>query len=244
MLVCTTPESQLCRKPGRSRRFLVADVVGYSRLAGVGRGPHAGAPAGASAATSSIPPSPRIMAASSSAPATASIIEFRSVVDAVRCAIEVQNGHGRAQRRACRQNAASSSASASISATSSRRRDGDLMGDGVNVCGPAGRDLRARRGFVCQRTPTGRSSRGSTLRSPISGRKASRTSPSRCAPTLLRQGAPATQRPLGAATSKGRLVAFALARGARCRVVAAGGYAWRAGFAPRLLRRFCGRQAR
>ena len=27
------------------------------------------------------------------------IVEFRSVVDAVRCAIEVQNGHGRAQRR-------------------------------------------------------------------------------------------------------------------------------------------------
>ena len=26
------------------------------------------------------------------------IVEFRSVVEAVRCAIEVQNGHGRAQR--------------------------------------------------------------------------------------------------------------------------------------------------
>ena len=32
------------------------------------------------------------MAASSNAPATAAIIEFRSVVDAVRCAIEIQNG--------------------------------------------------------------------------------------------------------------------------------------------------------
>ena len=44
----------------------------------------------------------RIMGASSSAQATAALVEFRSVVDAVRCAIEVQNAHGRAQRRRAR----------------------------------------------------------------------------------------------------------------------------------------------
>ena len=50
-----------------------------------------------------------------------SIIEFRSVVDAVRCALEVQTGHGRAQRRRAAGEAASSFASAFISAMSSRR---------------------------------------------------------------------------------------------------------------------------
>ena len=48
------------------------------------------------------------------------IVEFRSVVDAVRCAIEVQNGM--VERNAgFRPSAASSSASASISAMWSRR---------------------------------------------------------------------------------------------------------------------------
>ena len=50
-----------------------------------------------------------------------SVIEFRSVVDAVRCAIEVQNGHGRAQRGRLPPDSASSFASAFTSATSSRR---------------------------------------------------------------------------------------------------------------------------
>ena len=60
------------------------------------------------------------------------LVEFRSVVDAVRCAIEVQTGM--VERNAgLPPNVASSFASAFISATSSRRADGDLMGDGVNV---------------------------------------------------------------------------------------------------------------
>ena len=50
-----------------------------------------------------------------------SIIEFRSVVDAVRCAIEVQKGTGRAQRRGSGGASGSSIASASILATLSRR---------------------------------------------------------------------------------------------------------------------------
>ena len=62
-----------------------------------------------------------------------SVIEFRSVVDAVRCAIEVQ--HAMVERNAgvrARQSA-SNFASAFIWATLSRRADGDLMGDGVNI---------------------------------------------------------------------------------------------------------------
>jgi len=52
-----------------------------------------------------------------------SIIEFRSLVDAVRCAIEVQNGliERNAGVPACRRTGASNSASAFTSATSSRR---------------------------------------------------------------------------------------------------------------------------
>ena len=49
-----------------------------------------------------------------------SIIEFRSVVDAVRCAIEVQTAWSSATP-ACRPRSASSFASASMSAMSSRR---------------------------------------------------------------------------------------------------------------------------
>jgi adenylate cyclase len=49
-----------------------------------------------------------------------SFIEFCSVVDAVRCAIEVQNGMVE-RNVACRRSAASNSASAFILATSSRR---------------------------------------------------------------------------------------------------------------------------
>ena len=50
-----------------------------------------------------------------------SIIEFRSVVDAVRCAIEIQTATDRAQRSACRPRSASSFASAFTWATSSKR---------------------------------------------------------------------------------------------------------------------------
>ena len=50
-----------------------------------------------------------------------SIVEFRSVVDAVRCAIEVSERHGRTQCWGRAGQAASSFVSESILATSSRR---------------------------------------------------------------------------------------------------------------------------
>ena len=100
--------------------ILVADVVGYSRLAGADEDRTL---ARLRALRSDlIDPTiavhhGRIVKRTGDG----SIIEFRSVVDAVRCAIEVQNAHGRAQRwRAARKNA-SSFASAFIWATSSRR---------------------------------------------------------------------------------------------------------------------------
>ena len=74
------------------------------------------------------------------------LIEFRSVVDAVRCAIEVQNGliernSGLPPERRI------DFGSASISATWSRRADGDLMGDGVNIA--ARLEGIAKPGAIC-----------------------------------------------------------------------------------------------
>ena len=82
------------------------------------------------------------------------IIEFRSVVDAVRCAIEVQAGM--VERNAgMPEDAASSSVSASIWATWSRRADGDLMGDGVNIAARL-EGIAKPGGIAFRRTPIGR----------------------------------------------------------------------------------------
>ena len=125
--------------------ILVADIVGYSRLAGTDedrtlsrlRGLRSDLIDPAIAAHHG-----RIVKRTGDG----ILIEFRSVVDAVRCAIEVQNGM--VERNAgCRPNAASSSASAFISATWSRRADGDLMGDGVNIA--ARLEGIAKPGAIC-----------------------------------------------------------------------------------------------
>ena len=100
--------------------ILVADVVGYTRLAGADedrtlsrlRGLWSDLIDPAIAAHHG-----RIVKRTGDG----AIVEFRSVVDAVRCAIEVQEWHDRAQRRACRPSAASNFASAFTSATSSKR---------------------------------------------------------------------------------------------------------------------------
>ena len=100
--------------------ILVADVVGYSRLAG----------ADEDRTLSRL----RALRSDLIDPAIAAhhgrvvkrtgdgiLIEFRSVVDAVRCAIEVQNGMVERNAGVAAGAAASSFASAFISATSSRR---------------------------------------------------------------------------------------------------------------------------
>ena len=72
------------------------------------------------------------MDASSSAPGTAVVIEFRSVVDAVRCAIEVQNGM--AERNAGLPPERRIEFRIGIHLGDVvEESDGDLMGDGVNI---------------------------------------------------------------------------------------------------------------
>ena len=108
------------------------------------------------------------------------IVEFRSVVDAVRCAIEVQNAM--VERNA--------------GVPEDRRivfrigihlgdvveeSDGDLMGDGVNIA--ARLEGIAEPGAICLSEDAFRQVRGgSTWRSRISGRRNSRTSQGRSAP--------------------------------------------------------------
>ena len=98
------------------------------------------------------------------------IIEFRSVVDAVRCAIEVQQRNGRAQRRRARKTAASTFRIGVHLGDVVEEGDGDLIGDGVKS--PRGsRASPPPVRSVSPRTPTGRSRDGSTSPFPISGRR-------------------------------------------------------------------------
>ena len=106
------------------------------------------------------------------------LIEFRSVVDAVRCAIEVQNGM--VERNA----GPAAGAPHRVSDRHSSRRRG--RGERRRSDGRRRQYRRAARGhrqagrdLSCPRTPTGRSRGGSISRSPISARPNSRTSPSR-----------------------------------------------------------------
>ena len=125
--------------------ILVADIVGYSRLAGADEDRTLARLRGLW--SDLIDPAidahhGRIVKRTGDG----SLIEFRSVVDAVRCAIEVQNGmvERNAGLPADRRIA---SASASISATWSRRADGDLMGDGVNIA--ARLEEHCKPGAIC-----------------------------------------------------------------------------------------------
>ena len=89
------------------------------------------------------------------------IIEFRSVVDAVRCAIEVQNGM--VERNAGLPSERRIEFRVGIHLGDVvEESDGDLDGRRRERRGPSWEGIRpSRAGLVCRRTPTGRSSRGS-----------------------------------------------------------------------------------
>jgi adenylate cyclase len=117
-----------------------------------------------------------------------SVVEFRSVVDAVRCAIEVQNAM--VERNA--------------GVPEDRRilfrigihlgdvveeSDGDLMGDGVNIA--ARLEGLAAPGAICLSEDAYRQVRGGSISpSPTSARPSSRTSLSRSAPIRCKSACP------------------------------------------------------
>src|ERR1700681_4290218 len=91
MLVCATPEDRTMVGNRKIAAMLVADIVGYSRLAGTDEDRKLSRLRGLRSDLID----PAIDAhhgRSVKRTGDGSLIEFRSVVDAVRCAIEVQNG--------------------------------------------------------------------------------------------------------------------------------------------------------
>ena len=110
------------------------------------------------------------------------LVEFASVVDAVRCAVEVQRGDGRAQRR-CRRRTSRIEFRIGINLGDVIVEDDDIFGDGVNVAArlealaEPGGILRLRHGSG----PRARQAR--PLPSRIWASSSSRTSPGRCGST-------------------------------------------------------------
>ena len=222
---------------GETRKLaaiLVADVVGYSRLAGADedrtlarlRGLRSDLIDPAIAAHHG-----RIIKRTGDG----IIIEFRSVVDAVRCALEVQTGMVERNAGLPPERRIEFRVGVHLGDVV-EEADGDLMGDGVNVaarlegiCEPGGiclsedayRQVKSR--LELQVADLGPQSLKNI------------TDPVRA--YLLRQGAPATQKSTQAATrTRGVWRRWsALAAALVVAVVAAGAYAWHAGYAPRFM---------
>ena len=109
------------------------------------------------------------------------LVEFRSVVDAVRCAIEVQNGMVERNAGLPPERRIEFRVGIHLGDVV-EESDGDLMGDGVNIaarlegiCEPAG--------FACRRMPIGKCATRSRNNSSISVSRRSRILQGRCAPT-------------------------------------------------------------
>jgi hypothetical protein len=168
---------------GETRKIaaiLVADVVGYSRLVGGDEDRTLG----------------RLRALRSDMidPAIAvhrgrvvkrtgdgAIVEFRSVIDAVRCAVEVQSGMVE-RMPVFLPSAASNFVSAFISAMLSRKAM--AISWATASISPRVWKVSARlAGFAYRRMPIGRFATSSTNSSSTSGSRFSRTSRGQCAPT-------------------------------------------------------------
>jgi adenylate cyclase len=156
--------------------ILVSDVVGYSRLAGADED----RTLARLRALRSDPIDPTISVHHGrivKRTGDGSVIEFRSVVDAVRCALEVQ--HAMVERNAG--GALDKRLEFRIGIHLGdvvEESDGDLMGEGVNIA--ARLEGIAEPGAICLSEDANRQvSAGSIWRSPLPGRCSSRTSKDR-----------------------------------------------------------------
>ena len=214
---------------GETRKLaaiLVADVVGYSRLAGADedrtlarlRGLRSDLIDPAIAAHHG-----RLVKRTGDG----SIIEFRSVVDAVNCAIEVQRAMVERNAEVAPERRIEFRIGIHLGDVV-EEADGDLMGDGVNIasrlegiCEPGG---------VCLSEDAYRQVK-SRLELQVAdlGRQNLKNIAEPVRAYLLRQGAPATR-------TRGVWARWpALAAALALVLLAAGAYAWRAGYAPRFL---------
>jgi adenylate cyclase len=220
--------------------ILVADVVGYSRLAG--------------ADEDRILARLRALRSDLIDPTIAvhhgrivkrtgdgSIIEFRSVVDAVRCAIEVQ--HAMVERNAGV--APDKRIEFRIGVHLGdvvEEADGDLMGDGVNIA--ARLEGIAAPGTICLSEDAYRQVKGrldlavtdlgptqlKNIAEPVRAYSLQVGAPAEAKPKTARRSEPAAPR------ARGLLARWpALAAALIVALLAIGAYAWRAGFAPLLL---------
>ena len=164
-----------------------------------------------------------------------SIIEFRSVVDAVRCALEVQTGMVERNAGLPPEKRIEFRIGIHLGDVV-EEADGDLMGEGVNVaarlegiCEPGGvclsedayRQVKSRLELqVADLGPQNLKNIAEPIRA-----------------YLLRHGAPATQKlPEAKTRTRGVWARWpALAAALALALLAAGGFAWRAGLAPRFI---------
>ena len=161
-----------------------------------------------------------------------SIIEFRSVVDAVNCAIEVQRAMVERNAEVAPDKRIEFRIGVHLGDVV-EESDGDLMGDGVNIA--ARLEGICEPGGVCLSEDAYRQVKSRLeLKVADLGRQNLKNIAEPVHAYLLRQGAPGAVKSLKTATNRRRRI-YAVAAGLAATVVAAGGYAWHAGFAPRLL---------
>jgi adenylate cyclase len=214
--------------------ILVADVVGYSRLVGTDedrtlarlRGLRSDLVDPAIAAHHG-----RIVKRTGDG----SIIEFRSVVDAVRCAMEVQTGL--IERNAGLPPERRIEFRLGIHLGDIvEESDGDLMGDGVNVA--ARLEGICEPGGICLSEDAYRQVKSRLeLQAADLGPQSLKNIAEPVRAYLLRHGAPAAQKPLQPAAKMLGVWARwpALAAPLALALLAAGALAWRAGLAPRFM---------
>jgi adenylate cyclase len=222
---------------GETRKLaaiLVADVVGYSRLAGADEDRTLARLRGLR--SDLIDPAisahhGRIIKRTGDG----SIIEFRSVVDAVRCALEVQTGMVERNAGLPPERRIEFRIGIHLGDVV-EETDGDLMGDGVNVA--ARLEGICEPGGVCLSEDAYRQVK-SRLELQVAdlGPQSLKNIADPVRAYLLRQGAPATQKSTQAATrTRGVWRRWsAIAAALVVAVVAAGAYAWHADYAPRFM---------